>query len=350
MDFQEVSDKLNKLSRDKYFSVYKKLGEQMFENCYIPNVADFANAYGEQNDKSEDAMNRIKQVTNFTGKQDDIDKSLTREDSLYTEEDSKKFMNDVISANVTSIRDSGFLYKKATSSTDGMKITEEDCGSIGIEFVLPVDEVTYLYKIRHHFVTELGNYTEDYTDFLDKTHNMSIIHVRTYVSCTTDIENHQFFCKKCAGLYRRSHDTSFIPKNIGLFSCLMVCEKATQASLDSMNKGAKAPFNLILERKLPNCSSYEEVIKQIDGIIDEIGWDEEIESRHYEIILLSRLRKGKRKYQFKSLVTSFVDNEDCFGAWMYRHNAQTLEKLLDSDWVELSSTKSKIAFGDYENI
>lgn len=350
MEYQELCDKLNKLPRDKYFTVYKKLGEQMFENCYIPNVADFANAYGEQNEQSEEAMNRIKQVTNFTGKQDDIDKSLTREDSLYTEEDSHKFMNDVISANVTSIRDSGFLYKKATSSTDGMRITGDDCGSIGIEFVLPVDEVTYLYKLRHHFITELNDYTEDYQDFLRKTSNLSVIHVRSYLSCVEDVENHQFFCKRCAGLYRRSHDTSFIPKNIGLFSCLMVCEKATQASLDSMNKGAKAPFNLILERKMPKCKNYDEVIEQSNSIINEIGWDEEIESRHYEIILLSRLRKGKRKYYFTSLVTSFVDNEDAFGAWMYRHNQNTLERVLDSKQIELSSTKSKIAFGDYENI
>ena len=237
----------------------------MFSNCYIPNVADFANAYGEHNDKSDEAMNRIKQVTNFTGKQDDIDKSLTRKDDLYTEEESRKFMNDVISANITSIKDSGYLYKKATSSTDSMTITDtEDCGSVGVEYVLPIDEVTFLYKVRNHFIPELNEYIEDYKDFLDKTVNMSIIHVRTYLTCVEDVENHQHFCKKCAGLYRRSHDTSFIPKNIGLFSCLMVCEKATQASLDSMNKGAKAPFNLILEKKLPKCSTYEDTITQIN--------------------------------------------------------------------------------------
>ena len=351
MTFEEICEKLEKLPRDKYFEVYKYLGTKMFSNCYIPNVADFANAYGKQNEKSEEAMKRIHQVTSFTGKQDDIDKSLARRDSLYTEEDSRKFMNDVISANVTSIRDSGFLYKKATSSTDSMTITDnEDCGSIGLEYVLPIDEPTYLYKVRNHFVTELDDYTEDYSDFLKKTSNLSVIHVRTYMTCQEDEENHQHFCKKCAGLYRRSHDTTFIPRNIGLFSCLMVCEKATQASLDSMNKGAKAPFNLILERKLPKSKDYTGVIDSIQSIIDEIGWEEKIESRHYEVILLSRLRKGKTKWEFTSLMTSMLDSPDLFGSWMYRHNNQTLERLIDSDGFEPTTMKSKIALGKYDEI
>lgn len=351
MNYEEICEKLEKLPRDKYFEVYKFLGSKMFSNCYIPNVADFANAYGEHNDKSDEAMNRIKQVTNFTGKQDDIDKSLTRKDDLYTEEESRKFMNDVISANITSIKDSGYLYKKATSSTDSMTITDtEDCGSVGVEYVLPIDEITFLYKVRNHFIPELNEYIEDYKDFLDKTVNMSIIHVRTYLTCEEDVENHQHFCKKCAGLYRRSHDTSFVPKNIGLFSCLMVCEKATQASLDSMNKGAKAPFNLILEKKLPKCSTYEDTITQINKVIDEIGWDEEIESRHYEIILLSRLRKSPRKWYFRPLETSMTDYSDLFGVWIYRPNKNTLENLLDAEEFETTSMKSKIALGKYNKM
>ena len=130
----------------------------------------------------------------------------------------------------------------------------------------------------------------------------------------------------------------------------MVCEKATQASLDSMNKGAKAPFNLILEKKLPKCSTYEDTIIQINKVIDEIGWDEEIESRHYEIILLSRLRKSPKKWYFRPLETSMTDYSDLFGVWIYRPNKNTLENLLDAEEFETTSMKSKIALGKYNKM
>ena len=85
-------------------------------------------------------------------------------------------------------------------------------------------------------------------------------------------------------------------------------------------------------------------------VIDEIGWDEGIESRHYEIILLSRLRQSPRKWYFRPLETSMTDYSDLFGVWIYRPNKNTLENLLDADEFETTSMKSKIALGKYSKM
>lgn len=49
-------------------------------------------------------------------------------------------------------------------------------------------------------------------------------------------------------------------------------------------------------------------------------------------------------------MTSMLDSPDLFGSWMYRHNNQTLERLIDSDGFEPTTMKSKIALGKYDEI
>lgn len=112
MTFDEAQDKLNKLSRDEYLEIYHKLGENMFSECYCPNVADFANAFGKKNSKSKDAMEKIKQITSFTGNHKDIVASCQRRVADYSEAESSKFMNSVIAANITEIESSGYFYRE----------------------------------------------------------------------------------------------------------------------------------------------------------------------------------------------------------------------------------------------
>ena len=320
------------LSRSEYVKKYHKLGDAMFEHCTIPTVYDFASAFVDNDDK---AMEKITQITAYTGNTNDIKKSVTRRNDNYSEEESKKFMQSVIAANVTDITESGFFYKKLISSCDDMTIEIDDCGSEGTEIKLPIDEDTFNYKVRNHWVMELNKYVEDYNDIPKN----GKIHVRTFLSCNHGIRH---FCKKCAGLYRRSYDTEFTPNNIGIYSTLMITEHATQASLDSMNKGTAEKVNVTLEQKIEKINDIDEAKKKIQEIIDNIG-NVGVESRFYEIALLSRWRDN----QFVPLITSFLKQPDTLGAFIYKPNPTTFKKLLLANTFEANSMKTKIALDRY---
>lgn len=322
------------MTREEYVKKYHKLGEAMFEHCVIPTVFDFANAF-ENNDK--EAMNKIKKITEYTGNTDDIIKSVNRRNNNYSEAESKKFMQSVIAANVTDITESGYFYKKLISSCDDMIIDCDDCGSEGTEFKFPIDEATFNYKIRNHWVTELNKYVEDYSEIANRKRGS--IHVRSFLTCNHGIRK---FCKKCAGLYRRSYDTEFTPKNIGIYSTLMITEHATQASLDSMNKGTAEKVNVQLEQSIDGVNNIIDAKQKINEIIDQIG-DVGVESRFYEIALLSRWRDGN----FVALQSSFLKQPDVFGAFIYKPNKNTFIKLLLAGTFEANSMKTKIAFDKY---
>lgn len=320
-------------TRAEYVEQYHRLGEAMFEHCVIPTVGDFVNAFC-NNDK--DAMNKIETITSFTNNTDDIKKSVSRRSSNYSEQESKKFMQSVIAANVTDITESGYFYKKLISSCDDMTIDIDDCGSDGVEMDMEdIDKNMFDYKIRNHWVTELNKYVEDFDD-LPKTGK---IHVRTFLSCN---HGNRHFCKKCAGLFRRSYDTEFTPKHIGIYSTLMITEHATQASLDSMNKGTAEKVNVTLEQRLSHIKDFDEAKEVINNIIDTIG-NVGVESRFYEIALLSRWRDG----EFAPLQTSFLRQHDILGSFIYKPSASTFNKLVLAGEFEADSTKTKIAFDKY---
>lgn len=323
---------MERLSRAEYVKKYHELGEAMFEACVIPTVADFANAF---KSGDEEAMAKIDRITSYTGNKDDIKKSVERRNNSYSEQESKKFMQAVIAANVTDITESGYFYKKLISSCDDMTIDIDDCGSEGEEFTLPIDEVTFKYKVRNHWVTELNKYVEDYEDIPTS----GTIHVRSFLSCNHGIRH---FCKKCAGLFRRSYESEFTPKNVGIYSTLMITEHATQASLDSMNKGTAEKVNVTLEQSIDGVNDISEAKAKIQEIIDGIGFVG-VESRFYEVALLSRWRDGK----FSALQTSFLKQPDAFGAFIYKSNTTTFNKLLLSGTFEANSKKTGIAFDRY---
>lgn len=322
------------MNRKEYFNHYQNLGEAMFEHCTIPTVADFANAFKDNDPK---AIEKIEKITAFTGNGDDIKKSVNRRNDNYSEAESRKFMLSVIAANVTDITESGYFYKKLISSCDDMTIEIDDCHSEGTEMKLPIDEDTFNYKVKNHWIMELNKYIEDYND-LPKN---GTIHVRTFLSCKHGIRH---FCKKCAGLYRRSFDTEFTPKNIGIYATYMITEHATQASLDSMNKGVAEKVNVTLEQEIPDVNNIDEAKTAIQTIIDNIG-NIGVESRFYEIALLSRWRLNK---MFAPLATSFHKQEDVLGAFIYSPNVASFNKLLLSETFKADSTKTKIAFDKYD--
>lgn len=323
-------------NRKKYVKLYKYLGSQMFKECVTPTVGDFVSAYL---DKDQDAINKIEEFKKFTCT--DLSKSVNRRLCNYSEEESNTFMESVIAANVTDITESGYFYKKLASSTDGMVIDIDDCGTKGVEMSLPEEnqEEFFKYKIRNHWVTELNKFVEN----IDELNGLKKFHVRSFLTCK---RGPRCFCKKCSGLFRRSHKTSFVPKNIGIYSTLMITEHATQASLDSMNKGRGGKINKILEttdddmkKKIKTLDAARD---KINEIIDEIGWVG-VESRFYEIALLSRWRGNT----FVNMKSSIHKQDDILGAFIFSPNRKSLIKLINAGTFEADSLKTKIAFDEY---
>lgn len=336
---------MSEQTREQYFKHYQDLGKVMFEKCTIPTVADFANAY---NTKKPDkkALDKITQITEYTGNTSSIAKSVSRRNDNYSEKDSADFMADVIAANVTDITQSGYFYKKLVSSCDDMKIDSDDCGSTGEEMKLPIDETTFIYKVRNHYITELGKYVES----IDELPKKGTIHVRSFLTCKHD-DKMRTFCKKCAGLFRRSANTNFVPKYIGIYSTLMITEHATQASLDSMNKGSGSEkVNVVLETKLDGiCKSFDDAKIKIKEIIDTIGW-QGVESRFYEVALLSRWRFNGNRWDFVLLPNSIKHQSDVLGAFIFTPNEKMFKKLLLAGTFDAFSTRTRIAFDNYEDI
>lgn len=322
-------------NRKKYVKHYQELGKAMFLNCTIPTVGDFVKAYRENDTTS---LEKIDEITKFTGNRKDIDNSVNRRKRNYSEDESTKFMESVIAANVTDITESGYFYKKLASSTDAMVIDIEDCGDKGSEFIMPVDEDTFNYRIRNHWVTELNKYIEEYKDLPKK----GKIHVRSFLTCK---RGPRCFCKKCAGLFRRSYQTEFVPKHIGIYSTLMITEHATQASLDSMNKGVSKKINKVLENTdadMLKIKTLADARTKINEIIENIG-NVGVESRFYEVALLSRWRNNT----FVNLRTSIHKQEDLFGSFIYAPNKTTLTRLLNGGTFEANSLKTMVAFDEY---
>lgn len=351
MKYETACDKLNTVDRATYTKTYNALGSKMFSECYIPNVGDFANAFGTPNEQSSEAMQKIEHITAFTGNTKDIIASCQRRGANYTEEESSKFMKSVIAANVTNITESGFFYKKLISSCDNMIIdlSYEDCGAEGSELELPIDETTYNYKVKNHFITELNDFTESYEEFLSNVEGFSTIHIRSFLTCKHS-RTHRKFCKTCAGIYKRAHDRYFIPKYIGVYSTLMITEHATQASLDSMNKGVTEKLNVALEQKIDKkeITDYPSVKAKINEIIDQIGYIG-VQSRFYEIALLSRFYlQPDGKYIPSAMITSFLKQGDTFGSFIYKPSKKTFYALLSEEHINATSLKSKIAFDLYD--
>ena len=345
MNYKTDVEKLNNLNREKYFDVYQALGKKMFSECVTPTVYDFANI------DDEKSKEKITQISKYTGNTDDILQSVKKRNALYTEEESNKSISSVIAANITDITESGYFYKKLISSCDDLRIMPSDCKSSGEKISLPIDEETYNYKIRFRFITEIKSYTETYKEFVKATEGLESIHIRTFLTCKAD-PKHRCFCKKCAGIFKRSKEDNYTPRDIGVYSTLMITEHATQGALDSMNKGISEKVNTILETKLEkkDFPDYKAVKEKIEEIIDRIGYVG-VESRYYEIAMLSRFYLDSNGTSFtpSSLQTSHLKQGDKLSSFIYKPTEKNFKNLISSKRITANSLKSKIMLDIYED-
>ena len=86
-DFNKDFNTLQKISRADYNEVYHKLGSLMFEECEIPTVGDFVNV-AKKNKDYDESSKKLNQITSFTGNTEDIENSINRRTSKYSDEES----------------------------------------------------------------------------------------------------------------------------------------------------------------------------------------------------------------------------------------------------------------------
>lgn len=341
--YEEDLELLELVPRAAYMEVFDIIKEHMWEQCTIPSVGDIVDFLaGEPNEMFDD-------VTAFLDNEEKLRALLSKEDATYSNQESEVFIDKVMSSNVTDIRVSGYFYKKLMASTDDVSIIEDDCGSSGVTY--SVEDVTreiYDFRIKFSYVTEIQQHAVmTYDDFVQKVSGFGSIHVRTPLSCNN--AKHRRLCAKCCGTVKKAHDSFYIPKNFGIFSTLMITEHATQASLDSMNKGTSENVNNFLERKIGTRNmDWVEVEAEINSMIEEIG-DVGVQARFYEVALISRIHeKEGGKYIASSFSHSINHQNDALGAYIFSPTDKNLTRLVNKEEFEANSIKSQMMFDVYE--
>lgn len=347
MSVEKDLKEMENIPREDYIKIYNLIGKNMWKYCEIPTVGDILKGFNSEESQLFD------DITSFLDNKDSLIERLDKTDSDYSSQESKEFINSVISSNVTDISDAGWFYKKLMASTDDIRIKMEDCGSKGKEyFIGDITEDLYDYRIRYSWIEygdQAGYSTQPYKDFIQiKNEGYDSIFVRSPLTCNAE-DNHRSLCERCAGVIKRSHTEEFIPKNFGLWTTLMVTEHATQASLDTMNKGESENVNDILDKKMPSKRmKWEEVEKEINDITESIG-NVGVQARFYEVALLSRFYKQDNGlYAVSSLQHSFTNQDDPLGTFIYSKSWKNFIKLLEAGEFEASSIKSQIMFDIYD--
>lgn len=338
MKLNEGLKKYKDLSRNEYFQKNQELSKNLWERENVPTVFDIAEFIsGEHNIK----MNKI---FDFFDNKEEFIKMTNRTDSKYDQEESTNFIRKVMSSNNTEIAKAGYFYKLLMASADDFIIDKEDCktNNFTIYVLNSLTEEIYNYRIKSMFAVELDSYCDyDYKIFIQnmKKNNFEYISIRTPLNCENAI-NHKI-CKKCSGI---------LPKgiiNVGTFTTLMVTEHSTQSALSSMNKGLKEDINDILSLKYDGAYDWEQIKLWIGIIVNDLI-NEEVQSRFYEIALISRVCIDKQGPFVSSLKGSINHSKNLFGSYIFKPNYKNFEKIVKQKEFVDNSLKLKIAMNDYK--
>lgn len=340
--YKEDLELMELIPREAYMRIYKLVGENMWKHCQIPTVGDIADLANDQDNTV------VESITDFLGNKEKLGKLLKRSNAAYSNEESEVFIEKVISSNVTDISDAGWFYKKLMASTDDIRIIQDDCGSEGrMIAVEDIDKDFYNFFISYSYVNEIGGFAEMiYEEFMEEAIEHEFVHVHTPAKCNN--APHRKLCAKCAGVVRKSHDSTYSPENFGVFSTLMITEHATQASLDSMNKGLSENVNNLLDHKFSNRKmTWENVVTEIDKVVNTIG-DVGVQARFYEVALISRIFYKDGFYSPSSFQHSITHQNDALGAYIFSPTPRNLVKVVGKDEFEADSIKTKVMFDIYD--
>ena len=317
-----------------------------WENEQIPTVYDIAQFMnGEEN-------NKMNSIFDFFDNKEEFLKMANRTHHKYNQDESTNFIKKVQAANCDEISLSGYFYKLLMASADDFRIIENDCGSEGQEFnVNSITKEEFEYRVKSMYIEEFNdNCNMDYDQFKDSIEfgknneyiKNDIIHVRNPKTCKCAKEHG--ICKKCAG------ELPLKIKNIGTFTALMVTEHITQNCLSSMNKGIQQNINDALLTSYKGNSEWNDIINWIDSIVTDLE-NNEVQSRYYEISLLSRIRRdwdNNGEYFVSSMKTSINNSGNIFGQYIFTPNMKNFQRMIDKKEFEDNSLKLQIAMNEYE--
>ena len=327
------------LERELYIEKYNEMAEKTVTNERLPFVSDIIN-FALKDEKSE----RLQRVFDFFGDEEEIKEQVTRHNMFLTSEESKKFIDSVIAANITDISQSGSFYKQLQATGDTYRVRSEDCGSKGRKVSLPIDEETFNYEVKDcnvYFdpdnILDITMFS-DYSEFLKETKGYNEIYVRSPISCKKLKKNG--CCHVCAGKLPEG------TQNIGAFATLMITEFATQAALSSMNKGRKDNVNAILSSSANEVNDLKSFFKWAENILDSLKGDN-VQRRFYEIALLGRLNiESNNKVRVSSL--SNPNSKNYFGEFIYRPKEKTFKTMIAAKSFFDDSLKTQIGFNNYK--
>lgn len=368
MKLEEGLRKYENLPRDEYFKANQELAKDLWGKQMLPTVADIAQYVKEGKNDS------VQEVFNFFDNKEDFDKMVMKDNRLYEQTESSKFIAKVMASNNKEISESGYLYKLIMASADDYQITSEDCGGKGKAVDLkatkmiedPEDESetprtieapmfneTYFeFYLKNMYCEEIGGlieghfdeFEERYSEILNKTNH--VITIRTPLTC--NLHKDHTVCRKCCGL---------LPEkliNIGTFTCLCVTEFATQSALSSMNKGVKKNINQMLSIGYGGDDTWDGIEKWIEENLHGLETSP-VQSRFYEIVYLSRVRettnnKGKTYPFVTSLKNSINYSPNLFGAFIRSCNDKNFRKMMEVGEFEDTSIKLQIATNNFHDM
>lgn len=325
--------------RDEYTKRYHDSAEGTIYNENLPlagEILDYA-IKGKTSDS-------LQHVFDFFGDEEEIKELTTRKSIAFSEEESDKFIDSVIAANVQEISQAGLLYKKLMACGDTFRVRGKDCRSHGREMkVADIDELEFKYSVKNSNITVEKGDTDymvfyDYEDFINTMKELDVdtIWVRNPMSCHNI--KRRGCCPICAG------EVPNEVQNIGAFSTLMITEVSTQDALSSMNKGKKENINTVLGTKAEKIKTMKDYLEWANEILENLKGDL-VERRYYEIALLGRLHVEDGKIRVSSL--SNPNTKNYLGEFIYRPKEVSYRNLISAGEFHDESLKAQIAINSF---
>lgn len=346
MNLEEGLKRYAHLPRDQYFQKNQELAELVWHGEDIPTVGDIADFMkGQENPRMQAIFDFFENKSGFV-------EMAQRQGAAYTEEESKTFIQSVMSSNNTDISKAGYFYKLLMASADDFSIVSTDCGNPGVEWVVQdVNESDWQYRIRYQWVNELKEYADGTLDDFKRLCDelmLSKVHVRTPLCCTCfphDLEAANSMkvrgvCSKCAGKLPDG------VQNLGAFTTLMVTEHATQSALNSMNKGVKKDINDSLKQGYPGPQTWEGIEQWIREVCEDLRGDK-VFARFYEIALMSRIRYDWKGPFVSAMISSINHSGNLFGSYIFSPKEKHFENIVQTGDFEDNSLKLQIAMNQY---
>lgn len=327
--------------RSEQIEMFHKLSDSLWMNEDVPTAADLINF-------DDSTKTRIEELTD-ADTAETISKQLQTKITQYSNDHSVKFITKVMSANSTDIAEAGVFYKNLMASSDDLLITDATDVTptkMRVEEVIANGEGWYNFNVKGCTTSIAGiaptPITMSFEEFSQLNPDIEIA-VYSPINDIHRLLTERKLSKICCGN---------IPNNIkriGLYSTLMITERATQSALSNMNKDKLNKENFILDHSCNGEYTEKEIVTWVKEITDMLS-NSPVSRRFYEIALLSRVRPHEThpdRFIIKTMQTSINHSGNLFGFFLFKHNESTLKKMINAKRFNDNSFKAGVAMDVY---